>query len=194
MLLFALVTVASVDAQNVYIAPSNSAIAYHKSKDCSYLRNSVNVTAITTAKAKDMGRHACVRCYPELKDKTMKAIAKEKATKKTTKKAAPARDEKGRFVKKADTEKKETAKKKATPARDEKGRFVKKADTEKKETAKKSAPARDEKGRFVKKADTEKKETAKKKTAPARDEKGRFIKKADAEKKTTTKKTTKKAA
>ena len=169
MLLFALVTVASVDAQNVYIAPSNSAIAYHKSKDCSYLRNSVNITAITTAKAKDMGRHACVRCYPELKDKTMKAIAKEKATKKTTKKAAPARDEKGRFVKKADTEKKETAKKKA-------------------------APARDEKGRFVKKADTEKKETAKKKTTPARDEKGRFIKKADAEKKTTTKKTTKKAA
>lgn len=90
MLLFALVTMASVDAQNVYIAPSKSAIAYHKSKDCSYLRNSVNVTAIKTSEAKDMGRHACVRCYPELKEQTMKDIAKEKTTKKTTtKKAAP---------------------------------------------------------------------------------------------------------
>ena len=119
MLLFALVTMASVDAQNVYIAPSKSAIAYHKSKDCSYLRNSVNVTAIKTSEAKDMGRHACVRCYPELKEQTMKDIAKEKATKKTTtKKAAPARDEKGRFVKKETAEKKTTTKK-ATPARDE---------------------------------------------------------------------------
>ena len=137
MLLFALVTVASVDAQNVYIAPSKSAIAYHKSKDCSYLRNSVNVTAIKTSEAKNMGRHACIRCYPELKDKTMKDIAKEQAAKKKTaaKKATPERDEKGRFVKKSTTTEKTTTKK-ATPARDEKGRFIKKADAEKKTTKK----------------------------------------------------------
>jgi predicted Zn-dependent protease len=56
----------------------------------------------------------------------------------TAKKSTPARDEKGRFVKKADTEK---ATKKTTPARDEKGRFIKKADTEKKTTAKKTKKA-----------------------------------------------------
>ena len=33
---------AAASAQKVYIAPSKSAIAYHKSKDCSYLKNSVN--------------------------------------------------------------------------------------------------------------------------------------------------------
>ena len=99
---------AAASAQKVYIAPSKSAIAYHKSKDCSYLKNSVNVTSVTTADAKDMGRHACVRCYPEKAKETMKAIEKEKkqttakkSTTKaaTTKKAAPERDEKGRFVK-----------------------------------------------------------------------------------------------
>ena len=113
---------AAASAQKVYIAPSKSAIAYHKSKDCSYLKNSVNVTSVTTADAKDMGRHACVRCYPEKAKETMKAIEKEKkqtkakkATTKaaTTKKATPERDEKGRFVKKTTTETKAAAKKKA---------------------------------------------------------------------------------
>ena len=111
---------AAASAQKVYIAPSKSAIAYHKSKDCSYLKNSVNVTSVTTADAKDMGRHACVRCYPEKAKETMKAIEKEKkqttakksSTKAaTTKKAAPERDEKGRFVKKSTTEEKKTTKK-----------------------------------------------------------------------------------
>ena len=70
LLLVGLVAMVSMaEAQNVYIAPSKSAIAYHKSKNCSYLKNSVNVTSITTTKAKEMGRHACVRCYPELKDR-----------------------------------------------------------------------------------------------------------------------------
>ena len=64
---------AAASAQKVYIAPSKSAIAYHKSKDCSYLKNSVNVTSVTTADAKDMGRHACVRCYPEKAKETMMA-------------------------------------------------------------------------------------------------------------------------
>jgi hypothetical protein len=137
---------AAASAQKVYIAPSKSAIAYHKSKDCSYLKNSVNVTSITTAEAKNMGRHACVRCYPEKAKETMKAIEKEKkqttakkSTTKaaTTKKAAPERDEKGRFVKKTTTETKAAAKK-ATPERDEKGRFVKKSTTEEKKTTKKT--------------------------------------------------------
>lgn len=137
---------AAASAQKVYIAPSKSAIAYHKSKDCSYLKNSVNVTSVTTADAKNMGRHACVRCYPEKAKETMKAIEKEKkqttakkSTTKaaTTKKATPERDEKGRFVKKTTTETKAAAKK-ATPERDEKGRFVKKSTTEEKKTTKKT--------------------------------------------------------
>jgi hypothetical protein len=153
MLFFALVAMATVEAQNVYIATSNSAIAYHKSKTCSYLKNSANVKAVSTTEAKNMGRHACVRCYPEQKEQTMKAIAKEKkttTTKKatttakktttaTTKKATPERDEKGRFVKKSTTT--ETTAKKATPERDEKGRFVKKStttDTKTKTTTKKT--------------------------------------------------------
>ena len=144
---------AAASAQKVYIAPSKSAIAYHKSKDCSYLKNSVNVTSVTTADAKNMGRHACVRCYPEKAKETMKAIEKEKkqttakkSTTKaaTTKKATPERDEKGRFVKKTTTETKAAAKK-ATPERDEKGRFVKKTTTETKAAAKKATPERDEK-------------------------------------------------
>ena len=137
---------AAASAQKVYIAPSKSAIAYHKSKDCSYLKNSVNVTSVTTADAKNMGRHACVRCYPEKAKETMKAIEKEKkqttakkSTTKaaTTKKATPERDEKGRFVKKTTTETKAAAKK-ATPERDEKGRFIKKSTTEEKKTTKKT--------------------------------------------------------
>ena len=166
---------AAASAQKVYIAPSKSAIAYHKSKDCSYLKNSVNVTSITTADAKNMGRHACVRCYPEKAKETMKAIEKEKkqttakkSTTKaaTTKKATPERDEKGRFVKKTTTETKAAAKK-ATPERDEKGRFVKKTTTETKAAAKKATPERDEKGRFVKKSTTEEKKTTKKTTKKA---------------------------
>ena len=166
---------AAASAQKVYIAPSKSAIAYHKSKDCSYLKNSVNVTSVTTADAKDMGRHACVRCYPEKAKETMKAIEKEKkqttakkSTTKTatTKKATPERDEKGRFVKKSATETKAAAKK-ATPERDEKGRFVKKTTTETKAAAKKATPERDEKGRFIKKSTTEEKKTTKKTTKKA---------------------------
>ena len=150
-------------AQTVYVSNGSDAVAYHKSKSCSYLSNSKDVKSVSTAEAKKMGRHECTRCYGTA------AAAKKTTT--TAKKSAPARDEKGRFIKKADTEKKAAEKKvktekkaakKTTPARDEKGRFIKKADTEKKAAEKKSTPARDEKGRFIKKADTEKKTTAKK--------------------------------
>ena len=177
MTFVALVTISmTASAQSVYVSTGDGAVAYHKSKSCSYLANSKDVKAVSTAEAKKMGRHECTRCYG-----TNAAAAKKTTTKAVKKTEGPARDEKGRFIKKADTEKKATTKK-----ADTKKAAEKKTTT----TAKKSTPARDEKGRFVKKADTEK---ATKKTTPARDEKGRFIKKADTEKKTTAKKT-KKAA
>lgn len=188
MTIVALVTISmTASAQSVYVSTGDGAVAYHKSKSCSYLANSKDVKAVSTAEAKKMGRHECTRCYG-----TNAAAAKKTTTKAVKKTEGPARDEKGRFIKKADTEKKATTKK-----ADTKKATTKKADTKKAAekktttTAKKSTPARDEKGRFVKKADTEKK--AEKKSTPARDEKGRFIKKADTEKKTTAKKT-KKAA
>jgi hypothetical protein len=154
----------TAQAQTVYVSTGSDAVAYHKNKSCSYLKNSKDVKSISTAEAKKMGRHECQRCYGT-------ATATKKTTT-ATKKTTPARDEKGRFVKKADTKKKTTTTKKSTPARDEKGRFVKKADTEKKATTtKKSTPARDEKGRFIKTTDqkttkksAEKKATTTKKT------------------------------
>ena len=139
----------TAQAQTVYVSTGSDAVAYHKNKSCSYLKNSKDVKSISTAEAKKMGRHECQRCYGT-------AIATKKtttATKKTTtatKKTTPARDEKGRFVKKADTEKKATTTKKSTPARDEKGRFIKTTDQK---TTKKAAE---------KKATTTKKTTEKK--------------------------------
>ena len=138
----------TAQAQTVYVSTGSDAVAYHKNKSCSYLKNSKDVKSVSTAEAKKMGRHECQRCYGT-------AIATKKtttATKKTTtaKKSTPARDEKGRFVKKADTEKKATTTKKSTPARDEKGRFIKTTDQK---TTKKAAE---------KKATTTKKTTEKK--------------------------------
>lgn len=151
--LIALVAMAvSASAQTVYISTGDGAVAYHKSKSCSYLTNSKDVKSTTPAEAKKMGRHECTRCYGT-------AAATKKATTTTKKTNTPARDEKGRFIKKTDTKKveaKKTETKKTTPARDEKGRFIKKADTKKVES-KKATPARDEKGRFIKKAETTKK-------------------------------------
>ena len=182
----------TASAQTVYVSTGDGAVAYHKSKSCSYLSNSKDVKSVSTAEAKKMGRHECTRCYG-----TAAAAKKTTATKAVKKTEGPARDEKGRFIKKADTEKKAAEKKVKTEkkaaekkVKTEKKAAEKKVKTEEK-AAKKTTPARDEKGRFIKKADTEKK--AAKKTTPARDEKGRFIKKADTEKKATAKKT-KKAA
>ena len=150
-------------AQTVYVSTGSDAVAYHKNKSCSYLKNSKDVKSISTAEAKKMGRHECQRCYgtatatkktTTATKKTTTATKKTTtATKKTTtatKKTTPARDEKGRFVKKADTEKKTTTTKKSTPARDEKGRFIKTTDQK---TTKKAAE---------KKATTTKKTTEKK--------------------------------
>ena len=160
----------TAQAQTVYVSNGSDAVAYHKSKSCSYLQNSKDIKSVSTAEAKKMGRHECQRCY---------------GTAATAKKATTA-------TKKKVTETKKTT----TIARDEKGRFIKKADTEKKAVEKK---AKTEKKVAEKATKTENKaaeksiKDAKKKTTPARDEKGRFIKKADT-KKATSKKSTKKAA
>ena len=171
MTLVALVCmVATASAQTVYISTGDGAVAYHKSKSCSYLTNSKSVKSMTASEAKKLGRHECARCYG-----TAAAAASKKEVKKAT---TQARDEKGRFVKKAETTTKKaetTAKKTTTQARDEKGRFVKKTTTEKKAAEKKASTE--------KKAVEKKITDTKKKTTPARDEKGRFIKKTD-EKKT----------
>ena len=152
----------TAQAQTVYVSTGSDAVAYHKNKSCSYLKNSKDVKSISTAEAKKMGRHECQRCYgtatatkktTTATKKTTTATKKTTtATKKTTtaKKSTPARDEKGRFVKKTDTEKKATTTKKSTPARDEKGRFIKTTDQK---TTKKAAE---------KKATTTKKTTEKK--------------------------------
>ena len=189
MTIVALVCIAvTASAQTVYVSTGDGAVAYHKSKSCSYLTNSKDVKSVSTAEAKKMGRHECTRCYGA----SAAAAAKKSTTTAAKKATTQARDEKGRFIKKADTEKKAaekkattTAKKATTQARDEKGRFIKKADTEKKAVEKK---AKTEKKAAEKKAKTEKKaveksiKDTKKKATPARDEKGRFIKKADTEK------------
>ena len=130
-------------AQTVYVSNGSDAVAYHKSKSCSYLQNSKDIKSVSTAEAKKMGRHECQRCYGTATATKKATTAKKKVAKTEKKTTTIARDEKGRFIKKADTEKKaaeksiKDAKKKTTPARDEKGRFIKKADT-KKATSKKS--------------------------------------------------------
>ena len=123
-------------AQTVYVSNGSDAVAYHKSKSCSYLQNSKDIKSVSTAEAKKMGRHECQRCYGTATATKKATTAKKKVAKTEKKTTTIARDEKGRFIKKADTEKK-AAEKKTTPARDEKGRFIKKADT-KKATSKKS--------------------------------------------------------
>ena len=152
MTLVALVCmVATASAQTVYISTGDGAVAYHKSKSCSYLTNSKEVKSVSTAEAKKLGRHECARCYG-----SAASAASKKEVKKTT---TQARDEKGRFVKKAET----TTKKAETKAKT----TEKKAKTEKKaveksinDTKKKTTPARDEKGRFIKKADEKVKKAA----------------------------------
>ena len=156
MTIVALVCIAATaSAQTVYVSTGDGAVAYHKSKSCSYLTNSKDVKSVSTAEAKKMGRHECTRCYGA----SAAAAAKKSTTAAAKKATTQARDEKGRFIKKADTEKKAVEKK----AKTEKKAAEKKAKTEKKaveksikDTKKKATPARDEKGRFIKKADTEK--------------------------------------
>ena len=130
----------TTQAQTVYVSTGSGAVAYHKSKSCSYLQNSADVKSVSTAEAKKMGRHECQRCYGE------SATAKKVTTTKKT-------------VEKKVAEKKATAKKTTTAARDEKGRFIKKADTEK-ATGKKTAEKKATEKKTTKKA-TEKKTTKK---------------------------------
>ena len=150
MILTAVICLAvTASAQTVYVSQGDGAVAYHKSKSCSYLANSKSVKSVTTAEAKKMGRHECQRCYGAATVKKTTTTAKKTTT--TAKKE----------VKKAEKKTTTAAKKTTTAARDEKGRFVKKADATKTATKKE-----------VKKAE-------KKATTVARDEKGRFIKKAE---------------
>ena len=143
----------TAQAQTVYVSTGSDAVAYHKNKSCSYLKNSKDVKSVSTAEAKKMGRHECQRCYGTA-TATKKTTTATKKTTTATKKTTPARDEKGRFVKKADTEKKATTTKKSTPARDEKGRFIKTTDqkTTKKATEKKATTTKKTTEKKVKKA------------------------------------------
>ena len=108
--LIAIATVAS--AQTVYISTGDGAVAYHKSKSCSYLTNSKQVKSVTTAEAKKLGRHECQRCYGTAAA-TKKATTTAKKAETTAKKATTqARDEKGRFIKTTDQKSKKTTEKK----------------------------------------------------------------------------------
>ena len=102
----------AASAQTVYISTGDGAVAYHKSKSCSYLTNSKEVKSVSTAEAKKLGRHECSRCYGSAASAASKKAATtttKKTTTTTAKKATAERDEKGRFVKKtATTEKKTT--------------------------------------------------------------------------------------
>jgi hypothetical protein len=63
MMLVAVMFVAmGANAQTVYVSSNGQAVAYHKSKSCSYLQDS-NVKAVSMSEAKKMGRHECTRCY-----------------------------------------------------------------------------------------------------------------------------------
>ncbi|MCH5307555.1 MAG: hypothetical protein J1E37_05690 [Prevotella sp.] len=138
--------VATANAQTVYVSTGDGAVAYHKTKSCSYLSNSKNVSSITTAEAKKMGRHECSRCYATTSANTTKKVAAKKAT--TPKQVT---EKKVTTTKKAAEKKTTTTKKTAEKNTDS----AKKTATKKSDSAKKTTttPARDEKGRFIKKAE-----------------------------------------
>ena len=124
---------------NVYIATGSNAVAYHKNKDCGYLRNAKEVKSTTLTNAKNIGRHACKACY---KDKAAtqaspkKSVTKKSATdKKTADKKVGETKKSTKTVAKKTTKTTTNAKKANTPARDEKGRFVKTADSDTKKAA-----------------------------------------------------------
>ena len=117
--LFLLVTlimmgVGTANAQKVYV--SDTGTVYHKEKGCTTLKQAkkVNTVSIEDAKKKK-GIRPCKVCYADKKAKkaigrkpataqkpaaAKKPAAQKPAEKKVTKKALPARDEKGRFIKK----------------------------------------------------------------------------------------------
>ncbi len=63
-------------ASNVYYTTAKGATAYHKNKNCRYIKNDSKVKSTTVANAKKLGRTACKACYPAGKTKV--------ATSKTT--------------------------------------------------------------------------------------------------------------
>ena len=115
----------TAQAQTVYVSTGSDAVAYHKNKSCSYLKNSKDIKSVSTAEAKKMGRHECQRCYGTAAATTKKATTKKTTTtakKETTaaKKTTPARDEKGRFIKTTDQKSTRSADKKSTKKSTEK--------------------------------------------------------------------------
>lgn len=203
--LIAMFAAQMASAADVYVSTGTSATKYHKVKDCPGLNNTTaTIKKVTESEAKNMGRTKCARCWSDAvktatKKETTKKAEKKTTTKKetTAKKSTPARDEKGRFIKKdaeeksatakkatkkttkKTAEKKETTAKKSTPARDEKGRFIKKDAKEKKATTKKATKktVKEEAEKDTKKAAKKATKKTTKKSTPERDEKGRFVKK-----------------
>lgn len=162
MLLMLCMSINEATAQNVFIATSNSAVAYHKDKSCFYIKGNKNVKGVKQAEAENIGRHACPNCYGEKKYKeTEKAAAKKRQA---IAKKTPAKKE----VKEVAKEEKK-AEKKAEKKVEKKAKKVEKEAKK----AEKTTPERDAKGRFVSKKKTE--EKAEKKATPQRDAKGRFV-------------------
>lgn len=158
MLLMLCMSINEATAQNVFIATSNSAVAYHKDKSCFYIKGNKNVKGVKQAEAENIGRHACPNCYGEKKyketekaaAKKRQAIAKKTPAKKEVKEVAKEEKKAEKTVEKKAKKVEKEAKKaeKTTPERDAKGRFVSKKKTEEK-AEKKATPQRDAKGRFV---------------------------------------------
>ena len=108
--LFLLVTlimmgVGTANAQKVYVTDNGT--VYHKEKGCTTLKQAKKVNTVSSEDAKKKkGIRPCKVCYADKKAIGRKPAAAKKPTaqkpaeKKVTKKALPARDEKGRFVKK----------------------------------------------------------------------------------------------
>lgn len=101
MLLFAVMVASLAHAQSVYIATSNSAVAYHKSRDCGYLNNAKTVQADAEKEVKDAKadtKKAVTKAKKTVKksasDAEKEATATKKTVKKTTKKAAKKATEK----------------------------------------------------------------------------------------------------
>lgn len=183
MLLFAVMVASLAHAQSVYIATSNSAVAYHKSRDCGYLNNAKTVRPVSLSDAKEMGRHACTACYGKSEGAATKSATRAAASRKTVAKDNNA-DELP-VTKKATTARKSAKKVQADAEKEVKDAKAdtKKAVTKAKKTVKKSA------------SDAEKEATTAKKTVKKSAKKAA----SDAEKeataaKKTVKKTTKKAA
>ena len=84
----------TAQAQTVYVSNGSDAVAYHKSKSCSYLQNSKDIKSVSTAEAKKMGRHECQRCYGTAAAAKKATTATKKKVTETKKTTTIARDEK----------------------------------------------------------------------------------------------------